>query len=77
MPSRKEVRWFTRGEFSQSAISHEGDEDGQETFLGYRKGEKLLGKGSSIYSFTSAFRPLTAHLNKEGNRKDLVTIDGG
>jgi hypothetical protein len=77
MPSRKEVRWFTRGEFTQNAISHEEEEDEQETFLGHRKGEKLLGAGSSIYSFTSAFRPLTAHLKRENNRKDMVTIDGG
>ena len=35
MPRRKEVRWFTRGEFSKTAISHEGDNSTGDNTLQY------------------------------------------
>ena len=77
MPNRKEVRWFTRGEFVRGPMQHEGeDELPQEFMQQLPPHEKLIGKGTSIFSFTSAFHQLANQL-ANGREKDLVTIDGG
>ena len=77
VPSRKEVRWFTRGEFTRSRLDMELARDG-----GGGGGEassssshQLLGPGSSIYSFTKSFHnavnSIVAHPSTH------ITIDGG
>ena len=81
MPNRKEVRWFTRGEFTTSAMSHEGDENLDGTMEG-RRAEQLLGPKSSIYTFTASFSELTSELSSkrkraEENRHTLITVDDG
>eukprot|EP01039_Chlorochromonas_danica_P003690 gene3690-4037_t len=76
-PFRKEVRWFTRGEFNQGSMSHEEEEDGSTSLQSATK--RLLGPSSSIYSFTMAFRRLAhilTHSEAEKAQK-LITIDGG
>lgn len=66
------------GEFTESEIPHEGEESSEDPEPGRRRGEKLLGKGSSIYTFTRSFNPLARELTKHPDRKaSLVTIDGG
>ncbi len=41
-----------------------------------KRGEKLLGSGSSILSFTSAFASF-AHTLSHEDHEDMITIDGG
>lgn len=75
-PRRKEVRWFTRGEFTTNALPREGsfpkpyDDILQEGIDG------LIGSESSIYSFTSSFNDATRSITHESS-SDLVAIDGG
>lgn len=92
MPHRKEVRWFTRGEFTTSNLPREGGlfpHPYQDTALESHdiklmdmdtdRGmhqEYLLGPGSSIYSFTRHFGELASDLKRE-ERSDLISIDGG
>ncbi len=77
MPKRKEVRWFTRGEFTTDALREE-TEDVQH---GGRRQELRLGRGSSIYSFTQAFDDMNEKIRHAGynssETNSLVTIDGG
>jgi ankyrin repeat protein len=61
-PTRKEVRWFTRGEFARSALPREGEEADRGLPLPLPAHEKLIGRGTSLYSFTSFFRPLARAL---------------
>lgn len=68
-PNRKEVRWLTRGEFTTVAMEHE--EIGESS-----RGKKLLGAGSSVYSFTSSFGRLARTLEHTESTQ-LITIDGG
>eukprot|EP01038_Epipyxis_sp_PR26KG_P008159 gene8159-11043_t len=78
MPERKEVRWFTRGEFTTEPILHEGDENNEEN-VGFGRHEMLLGPESSIFSFTRAFR-LAAEVISEKRHSfgdSIITIDGG
>ena len=77
MPKRKEVRWFTRGEFTTEALQEESD----DTRQGGRRREARLGRGSSIYSFTQAFNDISEKIRQLGynssETNSLVTIDGG
>ena len=77
MPRRKEVRWFTRGEFTTSEMLHE-DED-MALVDGHRRHEVLIGKETSPYSFTSSFAPLSSFLEHHSDSSDrnVITIDGG
>ena len=70
MPRRKEVRWFTRGEFMTSPMEAE---DGD--YHPHRE-EVRLGPGSSIFSFTNAFDTLAKEV-MDSSAQDLITIDGG
>ena len=65
------------GEFVRAALPHEGEED--ESEADYHGRERLLGKGSTIYSFTRSFHPLAKELASHADltRKQLITIDGG
>lgn len=72
MPRRKEVRWFTRGEFMTGSMSQENI--GETHF---NPGEKRLGSASSIYTFTSAFQQLANDISNDLSQKQLITIDGG
>ncbi len=80
MPRRKEVRWFTRGEFTTSAIPHEGDEDGPEVTM---HKEHLIGKETSVYTFTRHFNALADMVNTPNDHthnapsKKMIAIDGG
>ena len=77
MPKRKEVRWFTRGEFTTNAIAHEGEEDSINIPLLEGRKEILLGKGSSVYTFTNSFAGLSRELERDKSKHDYVTVDGG
>lgn len=83
MPTRKEVRWFTRGEFSHAALPYEGNGPGPSgtgagggsgdggggagVLEGFARGERLLGSASSVYTFTRFYRDLAAQLEEEGH----------
>jgi hypothetical protein len=54
-PRRKEIRWFTRGEFTLQAMRHEGDPISGGTEMVVRGKEGLLGSESSLLSFTQSF----------------------
>ena len=69
MPHRKEVRWFTRGEFTTTALLPDTHADQSA------KQNKMLGPESSIYSFTNAFDIATREISAHPDR--IVTIDGG
>jgi hypothetical protein len=93
MPTRKEVRWFTRGEFARTTLPYEGIGTGTGAsqlqpgawaggiLEGVGRGEKLLGSQSSVFSFTRYFRELAAELEQEGHldsvAQSLLTVDGG
>ena len=70
MPQRKEVRWFTRGEFTTAHLSPEDRQRDQN-----QRGDRELSDQSSIFSFTNSFvtatREIFAHPEK------LITVDGG
>lgn len=61
MPKRKEVRWFTRGEFTKESMTREGrfpdpyKDELQVTIGDNRQDSMLLGSSTSIYSFTNNF----------------------
>ena len=61
-PLRKEVRWFTRGEFQTSALSV----------------NQKINKETSIFDFTKSFTPLLKafDLNNADNIQNLITVDG-
>ena len=70
-PEKKEVRWFTRGEFTWTGIHREegqGDMEGMEE-------ERRLGPASSIYSFAEFFRKASETIREKP--LDTITIDGG
>lgn len=63
-PDKKEVRWFTRGEFTTARIPE----------------SQRLGKYTSIFSFTSSFDEAAheiAHRHDGGIRSQVITVDGG
>ena len=70
MPQRKEIRWFTRGEFTTAHLSP-GDRHLDQS----QRGDRELSDQSSIFSFTNSFvtatREIFAHPDK------LITVDGG
>lgn len=58
-----------------TAMAHEGEET---RLPGDGRREALIGKDTSIYSFTNYFTALSRSLdNEEGSPKDKITIDGG
>lgn len=68
-PSVKEVRWFTRGEFTVDPLPEEHP-------LTCRHSQQCrLGPESSIYSFTKMFAK--AALEIQNRPADVITIDGG
>ena len=72
MPHRKEVRWFTRGEFTTQPLVLEGyPPDKPDT----RRRELGLSDYTSIFSFTNAFDMATREISAHQDR--LITIDGG
>ena len=70
-PEKKEIRWFTRGEFTWTRLDRE---DGEHRGVGDLE-ERRLGRGSSVYSFTHAFDG-PARVIRE-RPLDTITIDGG
>jgi hypothetical protein len=67
MPRRKEVRWFTRGEFTAQALPMDA---------GRRAGgETRLGPLSSIYSFTSHFSDLASMIDKGNTQVGRAAYD--
>ena len=61
-PDRKEIRWFTRGEFTTSEMAP----------------EEMLGTHTSLYSFTHHFDAAARKILQEGSLSNqIVTIDGG
>lgn len=73
---------FCVGEFTTSAIGHEGGSEHMETNMeGARNGERLLGSKSSIFTFTSSFADISRELGggavSESDKSELITIDGG
>jgi hypothetical protein len=86
-PHRKEVRWFTRGEFTTHVMQREGDfpseyNDPLPRLLAAVDpssvhNEKLLGSESSIYSFTGSFNEATRSIALQPAKQGVITIDGG
>eukprot|EP01038_Epipyxis_sp_PR26KG_P007166 gene7166-9769_t len=73
-PRRKEIRWFTRGEFQTTAMDHEGDSNANKN----GRNELLLSKTSSVYSFTKHFSDAASViLDSPENSASIITIDGG
>ena len=72
MPHRKEVRWFTRGEFTTQALLPEGYPLSKEDS---RRREGGISPDSSIFSFTNSFDMATREIAAHQDR--LITIDGG
>lgn len=88
MPARKEVRWFTRGEFTRSRLDMEvalDSADGDSGKGGVHRQQQsidtdsnihqLLGPGSSIYSFTKSFHNAVKGIMAHPSTH--VTVDGG
>ena len=78
MPDRKEVRWFTRGEFTRSRLDMERPGDGQDQARQRDGGvspNQLLGPGSSIYSFTKSFQNAVKDIDL--HPATHITLDGG
>lgn len=76
MPARKEVRWFTRGEFTRSRMELEQPPaPGSGDMLADAPTSRLLGPGSSIYSFTKSFQ--TAVRDIAAHPATHITLDGG
>lgn len=74
MPNRKEIRWFSRGEFITRPMWHEGMKNEDVDHVG----EPQLGPGSSLNTFTRAFRALEEALEKAPeDNSQKITIDGG
>lgn len=77
MPHRKEVRWFTRGEFTTTALQPEGEENnrGRDGRFHGHKEEYQLSPHSSIFSYTNSFDAATRDIYH--NPEHIITIDGG
>ncbi len=72
-PKRKEIRWFTRGEFTTSWMSREDIySNGEYDKYPY---EKRLGNGTSIRSFSRHFSGAIQAIKQ--NPLSSITIDGG
>lgn len=74
MPNRKEIRWFTRGEFITHPMWHEGlhDENIEQV------GEPMIGPDTSIVTFTRAFRAFEHSLRDVTKANEhKITLDGG
>jgi hypothetical protein len=72
MPRRKEVRWFTRGEFTTQALPAEGVKPNSEL---PRHVEQGISAESSIFSFTNSFDMATRDI--AAHPETLIAIDGG
>jgi hypothetical protein len=63
-PKKKEIRWFTRGEFTVDKMPP----------------SQMLGERTSLYSFTSYFDAAAAEIlsrRSSGQSQQAITIDGG
>jgi hypothetical protein len=75
MPKRKEVRWFTRGEFTTSALVPEGYAPEFDISRAPGPKERRLSDKSSIYTFANAFDDATKDIyNHPGNdyHRDII-----
>eukprot|EP00605_Chrysophyceae_sp_TOSAG23-4_P001429 GSChrysophyteH1.ASY1.ANO1.1557.1 assembled CDS len=78
-PRRKEIRWFTRGEFTTEYLPREDiDTMGEDIIpeIPHKHKETMrLGNGTSISSFTQNFAGLVNDIAKQPLSR--ITIDGG
>ena len=76
MPLRKEVRFFTRGEFTKNALIPEPLplEKLSNPVRGHGM-EYKLSKHTSLYGFTNAFNNAINDIQERPS--DVITIDGG
>ena len=72
MPRRKEVRWFTRGEFTTQALTGDGFVPESELT---RRVEHGISSRSSIFSFTNSFDMATRDI--AAHPETLIAVDGG
>ena len=88
MPKRKEVRFFTRGEFSTDKLLREGmfpepyiEEDQVELHSSFETNnihrETIIGPDSSIYDFTVSFKDAINEIAENDPKENSIIIDGG